>query len=323
MREDNIQLGNYLANIYDKKYGVITYSGTLAIETVLKSLNLNVGDKVLISNNVCYSILNAILQCKLTPVIVCPENDLVLTANDILPILKEHDIKAIIVVHQYGIVNDVEQIRKIYKDGIIIEDVAQAWNITINSNKAGKYSDYIITSFGTTKPLSYGIGGAIYSNNNFVKYIDFCDNESRENENEILPYAYPLCKNIKIDELILNANKIILNQRKISKSILKLLENQSIINCYIDNNNDESTWHRFPIWVYTEKMYFNIIQILNEMNVEYQTLHNTELKDLNLANRSIVIDNRKETKYFILIRTRNVSKSIVEIAIKKIIHKLL
>lgn len=323
MREDNIKLGNYLANLYDKKYGAITYSGTLAIEVVLKSLNLNTGDKILISNSVCYSILNAILQCGLIPIIVCPENGLVLTAKDILPALEKYDIKAIIVVHQYGIVNDIKQIRKIYKSGIIIEDVAQAWNITIDSNKAGKYSDYIITSFGITKPLSYGIGGAIYSNTNFIKYIDFCDNESREIDTEILPYAYPLCKNIKIDKLISTADEIILSQRKIAKSISKLLENQLIINYYIDSDNDESTWHRFPIWVYNEELYFKIIQILNEMNVEYQTLHNIELKDLYLANKSIVIDNRKEIRYFILIRTRNVSENIIESAIRKIVAKLL
>ena len=82
MRENNLKLGKELACYFNKKYGVITYSGTLAIEVAL-SLVFNENDNILISSEVCYSIVNTILKLKMNPIIVKPKNNIFLTYEDI------------------------------------------------------------------------------------------------------------------------------------------------------------------------------------------------------------------------------------------------
>lgn len=323
MKNDNISKALELAKIYDKKYGVITYSGSLAIELLLKSLNLNAGDKILISNNVCYSIINAIKNCNYNPVIICPENDLVLTSDDVKKALELYDIKVIILVHQYGIVNDIKGIRSIFPNGIIIEDIAQAWDIKIDGLNAGYNSDYLVTSFGKTKPLSYGIGGAIFSNSNeFLSNIDFCDNESRNLTTNISSYAYPLSNQINMNMLIKKANKIVKHQRNCANIISEILKNNKKIDYFVDKNKDNSVWHRFPIWTDDKEIYVKLIDKLNENNIEYQLPHMIELKELYSAKNSLVLDNRKQKKNFILLRTRDVSIDKLKSSFYEVIEAL-
>ena len=74
---------NLIASIFNKKYGIPVYSGTIAIESVLKLLNLKKESKVLISSTVCYSILQAILSANLTPIIAIPKNGVTLSLDEI------------------------------------------------------------------------------------------------------------------------------------------------------------------------------------------------------------------------------------------------
>ena len=62
MINNNKLLGEKFAHQFNKKYGVITYSGTLAIEVALSNIGLKKGDKVLVLSEVCYSIVNTILN---------------------------------------------------------------------------------------------------------------------------------------------------------------------------------------------------------------------------------------------------------------------
>ena len=70
-----------IKNKYNKKNAIIVYSGELAIETVLINEKIDKGDYVVIPNNVCYRILNAIIRRKAIPIIVRPENELIITAG--------------------------------------------------------------------------------------------------------------------------------------------------------------------------------------------------------------------------------------------------
>ena len=208
---ENFLLASKFARNFNKKYGVITYSGTLAIEVALSNLGLEKGDKVLVLSEVCYSIVNTILKLDLIPVIVTSKNRLYLTDEDIDSVLEKQNIKCILLVHQYGILNKIN-LEKYRTQGIkIIEDVAQSWDIGSDNYKIGEYSDIVVTSFGKTKPLSYGIGGGVFFNDKSIfKIIDYCDNESRENENILLSYAYPLCKKINYHDLKNIADDIVL-----------------------------------------------------------------------------------------------------------------
>lgn len=106
------------------------YSGELAIETVLINEKIGKGDYVVIPNNVCYRILNAIIRREAIPIIVRPENELVITNKDINKILENYNVKCILAVHQFGLKVDIKKLRSKCKNNeIIIEDIAQNGSI--------------------------------------------------------------------------------------------------------------------------------------------------------------------------------------------------
>lgn len=319
--KDNLLLGNEFAKKFNKKYGIITYSGTLAIETALHSLELNQNAKILVSSNICYSIINTILKLNMIPVIKTPENGLFLTDDDVQSILINQSIDCILLVHQYGLFNNLDILK--YKNiGIkIIEDVAQAWNINDRQNYSiGEHSDIVVTSFGKTKPISYGIGGGLFFNDNSIlEKIDFCDNISRERTNLLLSYAYPLCNEIDYNKLKLLADKIVEEQRNSAEKYSNILKNQKKIK-YLDSElYSGNVWHRFPIWIEDETVYKKIIEFLKKSELEYQLPHEIRLIDLPLCKNCIKVNNSNFATNQILLRTRNVNIDKQLNIIKKIL----
>lgn len=306
MMNNNKLLGEKFAQDFNKKYGVITYSGILAIEVALSSLELKKGDKILVLSEVCYSIVNTILKLNLIPVIVNSKNGLYLTDEDVDNVLSKQSINCILLVHQYGILNKIN-LEKYKNKGIkIIEDVAQAWDIGSDDYKIGEHSDIIVTSFGKTKPLSYGIGGGIFFNDKSIfKTMDYCDNESRENKNILLSYAYPLCEKINYDDLKLIADNIVFEQRMNSERYKNFFSKYSEIK-YIESN-DNNVWHRFPIWIEDEQIYNSIINKLSYTELEYQLPHEIELSELKRNKNCIQYSCFLQSKRIILLRTKNIN----------------
>ena len=301
----NKLLGNTIAKDFNKKYGIITYSGTLAIEIALKSLNLRKNAKVLVLSEVCYSIINTIMKLNLLPVIVTAKELLYFKDNDIDEILEKESIDCIMLVHQYGILNNIN-LKKYKKKGIkIIEDVAQAWDVGKGNYKIGKDSDIVVTSFGKTKPLSYGIGGGLFFNNPLIfKIVDYYDIDSREKEEILYSYTYPMCENIDYNKLKSMANAVVKEQRNNAKQYYNLLKNNNIIKCI--KYNEQNVWHRFPIWIEDYHLYKKIVKLLNNTNLEYQLAHKINLIDLKRNKNCLKYNNQDNRKYIILLRTRNI-----------------
>lgn len=300
----NIELGEKFARQFNKKYGVITYSGTLAVEVALLNTGLKKNSKILVSSEVCYSIINTILKLNFSPVIITPENGFSFTDADIEKVLEKQHIDCIMLVHQYGLLNNIN-LKKYQKKGIkIIEDVAQIWKIENNEYKIGKNSDIVVTSFGSTKPLSYGIGGGLFFDEKIIfNSIDYCDNISREKQSLLLSYTYPLCEQIDFDKLVTTADSIIKEQKNNAKEYYELLKNNSFIKCF--EWNDKNVWHRFPIWIDDDNIYNEVIKGIAKTNLEYQLPHEIKLEELD-RNKSC-IKYIKKRKNIILLRTRNVN----------------
>ncbi len=318
---ENKILGEKFAHDFNKKYGIITYSGTLAIEVALSNLNLKENAKVLIISEVCYSIANTILKLGFVPVIVVPQNELYLTNEDIDSVLNNEHIDCILLVHQYGILNNVD-LKKYKLQGIkIIEDVAQAWSIKGDKYTVGKYSDIVVTSFGKTKPISYGIGGGLFFNDKKIfETVDYYDNNSRDSKGLLLSYTYPLCSEIKYMDLKKTADRVVNEQRNNSKKYYNLLKNNTVIKCM--KYEKGNVWHRFPIWVEDYKQYIKLINILKDTDLEYQLLHKINLIDLRRNENCIKHNNRAIQRYIILLRTRNVDINKQIIILNGIINNM-
>lgn len=295
---------NKIKDIFKMDYCIPIYSGTLAIEGLLRSLNLKEETKVLISSISCYSILEAILGANLIPVIATPKNGVLFEKEELEGIIKREKIKIFIAVHQYGYYQELPD------SGIIlIEDYSQAWDLFDENKKTG---DYIIVSLGKTKPLSNGIGGLILTNNNILLYFDFKTRNDREAEIPLIQYVYPLRINEK--RLIKIANKKVKKQRKNAALLDKIFTNYKTIST-INQKNCRPSYHRYVIGIDNNKKEL-LITILNESKISYQIEYRKKLNDLPIVKtKKIKTISNMIDKTYILIKPNTTIKSIKQLKI--------
>jgi hypothetical protein len=185
------------------------------------------------------------------------------------------------------------------KDTVIIEDAAQAWGLKYAGSPVGSYSDYVVTSFGKTKPLSLGLGGALFSNNgSFKRYLDYTDKPSRHSADVILPYVMPRTFNIDIDKLIFGGN---LNAKKSISAANLLTVGLKLpgIRIWDLGDGDVANWYRFPIFVGSKKVYEKVISLAQQHHLIYKLPHRLELSKIPLALKynSRIINNRTSIEY--------------------------
>ena len=291
-------LNNPLLKFYSKKYCLPVYSGTLAIEGVLKTLDLPSNSKVLISSIACYSILEAVLNSGFKPIIAIPKNGILFTKLELENIIKKENIKIYIAVHQYGYYQELPKCKNL----IIIEDFSQAWNIKSETQCVSKNSDYIITSLGSTKPLNNGIGGLILSDNYFIEKFDLKMKKDRYKDFCLIEYYYPLKINYK--KIIKNANKKVRKQRKNANYYNEIFRKYSFINIF-NINKITPSYHRYIISVEKEHLE-RIIKILDRCKIMYQKEYKLKLDEIPLTkSKKIKVIGENNNLIFLLLKTEN------------------
>ncbi len=148
-------------------YCVGVASGLDALFLSLKALNFEQGSEIIAPSNTYIATILSILQNNLTPVFAEPCID----TYNIDPIRIEECItdktKAIIVVHLYGKVCEMDAIKTIAEKHnlAIIEDCAQSHGASLKGQLSGTFGDFGAFSFYPTKNLGcLGDGGAITTN---------------------------------------------------------------------------------------------------------------------------------------------------------------
>ena len=108
---------------YKSKYGVAVGSGTDALLISLKTLNLRSGDEVITAANTAIPTISAIINAGGTPKLVDIGEDYLIDVNKIEKEITRKT-KAIIPVHLYGQMCEMNKIKKIAKKNnlVIIED---------------------------------------------------------------------------------------------------------------------------------------------------------------------------------------------------------
>lgn len=158
-----VQFEQEFAEYLNAKYAVGVACGTDAICIALKSLGIGKGDEVIIPVN-SYPTIFGVVASGAHPRLV----DVSSQTYTINPLLVEKAItkktKAIIPVHLYGLVADMDAIYSIARrhNIFIIEDAAQAHGAAYQGKKVGSLGDIACFSFYPTKNLGcFGDGGAI------------------------------------------------------------------------------------------------------------------------------------------------------------------
>lgn len=158
------QFEKEFATYNDSKFCSGVANGLDALILALKSFEFEEGDEVLVPSNTYIATILSILHNQLKPVLVEPD----IETYNIDPRKIEEKItsrtRAVLVVHLYGKVCDMDPIKAIAKkhDLRIVEDCAQAHGAMYKKIKAGNFGDFGAFSFYPTKNLgAIGDAGAL------------------------------------------------------------------------------------------------------------------------------------------------------------------
>jgi len=181
----------------DCKHGVAVSNGTVAIHLALVVLGIGEGDEVIVPDLTFAATINAVIHAKATPVIVDVESESwCIDPNEIENAITSKT-KAIIPVHLYGQVCDMDRIMNIAKKHNlkVIEDCAEAHGATFNNKKVGSLGDIGCFSFYGNKVLTTGEGGmcttnSITLNDKLRVYRDHGMSKDRRYFHEVVGFNY-------------------------------------------------------------------------------------------------------------------------------------
>ena len=148
------------------KYAIAVSNCTAALHLSLKSLGIKENDEVIIPDLTFVADANAILACNAKPVIVdINQKDFFLSISHLKKQITKKT-KAIIPVHIYGQVCNIDEILDVAKSNNlkIIEDCAHAIGTFHKSKHVGTLGDAGCFSFYPTKNITTAEGGMITTN---------------------------------------------------------------------------------------------------------------------------------------------------------------
>ncbi len=162
----NLKLENNLRLYFNGMNSATVSSWTAGGHLTLYTLGIKKNDEVITTPLSFVATSNVIEYNNATPIFIDVDK---YTGNiDIEKIRSalNSKTKAVLPVHLYGQMVDIQKLRNITpKNILIIEDAAHAFESNFNGIKPGQISNAAIFSFYATKSLTSGEGGAIISSN--------------------------------------------------------------------------------------------------------------------------------------------------------------
>jgi dTDP-4-amino-4,6-dideoxygalactose transaminase len=148
--------------------GVTSCTGALHIS--LLALGIGAGDEVITTPMTFIASSTAILEAGATPVFIDVEADTALLDPALIEAALTPRTRAILPVHLYGQMCDMQVIRRIAdRHGLaVIEDSAHCIEGERDGVRPGQLSDACCFSFYATKNLTCGEGGAVVTNNDLL-----------------------------------------------------------------------------------------------------------------------------------------------------------
>lgn len=160
-----------MAAVTGRRHAIAVSNGTAALECAVAALRLEAGDQVVLPTFTIISCAAAVLRNNCIPLFVDSHPDTWnMDADKLADLLKdeiEHKrnrrLKAIMVVHTYGLPADMQPVLELAgRYGLkIIEDAAEVHGQTYNGRPCGSFGDISIFSFYPNKHITTGEGGML------------------------------------------------------------------------------------------------------------------------------------------------------------------
>jgi 8-amino-3,8-dideoxy-alpha-D-manno-octulosonate transaminase len=220
------QFESNLSDYFKIKHTLCVSSGTAALKCAIKSLNIKIGDEIIIPSYGFIATANAIIACNAIPILADIDASMNINPESIRRLIS-YKTKAIICVHISGQACNMNELCNISKEFSIpiIEDVAQSFGGSYYGKKLGTIGDIGCFSFQAHKILSTGEGGCIITNNfPFYKTAKIYHDQGGVRENNGFPtWDDESCifgENLRMSEL--SASIGIEQLKKVNSSLAKV-----------------------------------------------------------------------------------------------------
>lgn len=159
-------LENRFKQYFDIKHAFAFNSGRTAFLGILKCLDLEPGDEILLQALTCNALVNPIFAAGLKPGFVdIEEKTLNIDANDLEKKISGKS-RAVVIQHTFGLPAEIDTILEIcrHHNLILIEDCAHALGAKYNGTPVGAFGKAAFFSFGRDKVISSVFGGMAATN---------------------------------------------------------------------------------------------------------------------------------------------------------------
>ncbi|NLD48189.1 MAG: aminotransferase class I/II-fold pyridoxal phosphate-dependent enzyme, partial [Clostridiaceae bacterium] len=160
-------------------------SGTAAIHLAIKAAGVGAGDIVFCPSLTFSATANPIIYQNAIPVFIDSDYETWNMSPEALEkaFKKYPKVKAVLVVHLYGLSADIDKILKLCLEHNVplIEDAAESLGTTYKGRYTGTFGDYGIYSFNGNKIITTSGGGMLVSNNEEkIAKVRFWATQSRD-----------------------------------------------------------------------------------------------------------------------------------------------
>lgn len=249
-------------------YCVGVGNGLEAIRLILLALEIGPGDEVIVPANTFIATVLAITQVGAIPVFVDADMESYNIDTSKIEEAITEKTKAIIAVHLYGRLADMESVCNIaHKYNLkVIEDSAQAHGAEKDDKRAGNFGDAAAFSFYPGKNLGcLGDGGAVVTNDaNLADKVRALGNYGSE---EKYNHLYKGC-NSRLDEIqaaLLLKKLPYLNgwneeRRKIAHQYISQINNSKIRLPMFSEGEKSHVFHIFPVMVDNREKFIDFLK---------------------------------------------------------------
>lgn len=167
-----------MAAAVGRRHGIAVSNGTAALELAIASLGLEPGDEILMPTFTIISCAAAVVRCGCVPVLIDSEPStwnmdlasLQAKVEDEIGRKGNRKLKAIMVVHIYGLPVDMDPVQELAdRYGLkIIEDAAEMHGQTCRGRRCGGFGDLSTFSFYPNKHITTGEGGMVLTDDDHL-----------------------------------------------------------------------------------------------------------------------------------------------------------
>jgi len=264
----------------NSKYSISVNNGTAALHLALLALDIKKGDEVLVPSFTYIAPVNAIKYVGASVKFI--DSKLITGQINEEAIIKNisKKTKAIILVHLYGYMCDIDKIKRICKKFklFLIEDCAESFGSYYKNNHSGTFGQIGTFSFFGSKTITTGEGGMVVTNDKKIAERVFKLKtvgvvKKRNNYwHDIIGYNYRMtniCAAIGLAQL--NKRRIILREKiRVFKNYSKNLKETNINFLKIVKKSKPSYW-QIVIFVKNRNLRDGLSKYLERQGVETRT----------------------------------------------------